>query len=271
MNKLVPIGLAAAAVAVAVVFGLRQFAPAQGGVGTFPSAAPSTAPSPSALPTATLGPSRSPSVVSGLPTGPFVVTGAADPVRVSFNIASPGWQPLAGLGAVTKNDDGLDPPRSVGAALLAWGWPAGTGINVYGDPCQWKSTIPASPASTPDEIVAAFARQASTEVTAPVGVTVGGFAGKGITLRVPMSFDKPNATRDEKFAACDEKTYAYYGIEGNADNARNAQGAGQIDELWILDVDGAIMFVDATYSPATPSELVAETRAMAQSATFATP
>ena len=53
---------------------------------------------------------------------------------------------------------------------------------MYGDPCQWSTTIPETPATTPDEIAAAFAAQASTDATAPVDVTVGGFAGKAVTL-----------------------------------------------------------------------------------------
>jgi hypothetical protein len=101
-----------------------------------------------------------------------------------------------------------------------------------------------------------------------VDVSVGGFAGQAMTLRVPLSFDLPNGTREEKFAACDDNTYAFYGIEGRTDNERNAQGAGQIDELWILDVDGSIVILDAAYSPATPAEVVEEARAMAESASF---
>jgi hypothetical protein len=49
---------------------------------------------------------------------------------------------------------------------------------------------------------------------------------------------------------------------------RNAQGAGQIDELWILDVDGSIVILDATYGPAAPVDLVEELRTLAESATF---
>ncbi|MEX0626031.1 MAG: hypothetical protein WD402_05765, partial [Chloroflexota bacterium] len=236
MNRYLKMGLAAAAVVVIAVIAsnLLPGSTAPGGEGP-ESVAPSQAPSEPA-----------PSAWVGIPEGPFVVTGTDDPVQVTVNIASSGWVPLPEFDALSKDDDGLDAPETVGAALLAWAWPAGTGFNVYGDPCQWSTTIPETPATTPDEIAAAFAAQASTDATAPVDVTVGGFAGKTITLHVPMSFDLPNASREEKFADCDNDVFAFYGVEGETGEARNAQGAGQVDELWILDVNGAIVILDAT-------------------------
>ena len=263
MNKFVPVGLGAAAVVVALVIGAQVLGPpAPGGVGAAPSPTP----------TATAAPTPTPTPVSttwtGIPEGPFVVTGSADPVPVTLDITSSGWVSLPEFDVVSKGDDGLDSPETVGAALLAWTWPTGTGFNVYRDPCQWLTTIPETPATTPDEIAAAFAAQASTDATAPVDVTVGGFAGKAVTVRVPMAFDVPNATREEKFADCDRDLFAFYGIEGETGEARNAQGAGQIDELWILGVNGAIVILDATYGPAAPARLVDELRALAESATF---
>jgi hypothetical protein len=198
-----------------------------------------------------------------------VANGADDPVSITLDIAAPAWYELPGLDAVTKNDDGLDPPDSVGVALLAWAWPAGTGFNVYGDPCQWLTTIPATPATTPDEIAAAFAGQAQTNATAPIDVTVGGYAGKSVTLQVPMSYEVPGATREEKFGACDQDVFVFYGTDvADEEVTRNAQGAGQVDELWILDVDGSIVILDAASSLATPADLVDELRALAESATF---
>ena len=100
---------------------------------------------------------------------------------------------------------------------------------------------------------------------------MGGYAGKTVTLHVPMSYEVPDATREEKFGDCDDDTFASYGVAEDGIRTavdRNAQGPGQIDELWILDVNGAIVFLDATYSPATPAELVDELRALAESATF---
>jgi hypothetical protein len=263
MNRYLKIGLAAAAVVVIAVVGYQFLGNSNtGGPGASESAEPSATAAPSEpVPTARVG----------LPDGPVVVTTSDDPVQVTVNIASSGWNSRPQLDAVDKDDDGLDAPEYVGALLAAWAWPAGTGFNVYGDPCHWSTTIPATPATTPDEIAAAFAAQALSDSTAPVNVTVGGFAGKTITLHVPMSFDLPNATRDEKFAACDEFTFAFYGIEGETGVARNAQGAGQIDELWILDINGAIVILDAGYSPSTPASLVEEIRALAESATFELP
>jgi len=268
MNKILGLGLAAAALVAAVAIGAQLLGSPDGGFGG-PGDEPTSSPEASLVESTPEAPASS--AWTGIPEGPFVVTSTDDLVQVSVNIASPGWGSQPQFDAVDKNDDGLDAPEHVGAALLAWGWPAGAGINVYGDPCQWRTTAPEAPATTPAEIAEAFAAQALTEASAPEDVTVGGYEGKAITLRVPMSFDLPGASREEKFADCDDDAYAYYGIEGEDGHARNVQGAGQIDELWILDVDGSIVILDAAYSPATPAELVEELWTLARSATFELP
>ena len=66
---------------------------------------------------------------------------------------------------------------------------------------------------------------------------------------------------------CDEATYASYGHAG-ADPSRTHQGPGQIDELWILNVNGAVTILDAMYRPDTPAALIDEMRAIAESADF---
>ncbi len=268
MNKIVGFGLTAAAVVAVVLIGSQLFgSPSNvGGPGTESTPTPhASGAEPTAEPTASV------TTWTGIAEGAFVVTGTDDPVEVTVNIASPAWTALSEFDAVGKNDDSLDPPETVGVAFLAWTWPAGTGFNVYGDPCLWSTTTPETPATTPDEIAAAFAAQASTDATAPADVTIGGYAGKSVTLHVPMSYEVPGATREEEFADCDEDSFAFYGIEGESGHARNAQGPGQIDELWILDVEGSIVILDAAYGPATPAELLEELRALAESATFAAP
>jgi len=89
-------------------------------------------------------------------------------------------------------------------------------------------------------------------------VNVNGYTGKKITLHVPS---------DAVFADCDQGTYASYGNAG-ADPARMHQGPGQIDEFWILNVNGAIAIIDVMYRPDTPADVIDEMRAIAESATF---
>ncbi len=269
MNKFLAIGAGAAAVVVAVIIG-AQLLGSPGGIGADPTA--------SATPEPTPEPTPLPSAAAGLTQGPYLITGTdgandGGPVQITVDIATPGWEELLQFDALTKGDDGLDAPETVGAALIGWAWPVGTEFHVYGDPCQWSSTIPETPATTPDEIAAALEAQAQVDATAPIDVTVGGYTGKAITLTVPMSYEVPGATREEKFADCTGSEFAYYGIEGDEGTLvmRNAQGPGQVDELWILDVDGSIVILNAVHSPATPADLVEELRAMAESATFEAP
>jgi hypothetical protein len=264
-NNVVRVGLAAAAVVVIAILAINLLpgSPTPGGE---PSTSPSAAPSEAAQ-------SAEPSTWTGLEAGQFVIADTGAPVPVTVEITSPGWNHDSSLDYVYKDpdgrDDGLDSPEGNGAGLIAWSWPAGTGINVYGDPCHWSTTIPAAPATTPDEIAEAFSTQPASEPTAPVDVTVGGYAGKAITLTVPMSYhQEPDVSREVEFADCDQGNYGYYQAASDTEPSRNAQGPGQIDELWILDVNGSIVILDGFYGPATPAEVIEEIRAMAESATF---
>ena len=116
-------------------------------------------------------------------------------------------------------------------------------------------------AVTPDEIAAGLAIQADRDASKPVDVTVGGYHGKAITVHVP---------EDARFDTCQGGEFATYGTE-DEDLARYQQGAGQVDDLWILDVDGSIVIIDATYRPDSRLDLVDEMRAIAESATFELP
>lgn len=271
MNTFAKFGLGAAAVVVALIVGFQVFGSWTGGVG-------GPGDEPSATPEATPDATPSPSTEAGLPQGPFLITGAdgpldGGPVEVTVEIASSGWSSVANLDYLSKGDDGLDAPETVGGALLAWTWPVGTQFRPYGDPCQWSSSTPETPATTPDEIADGLAAQAESEASTPTDVEVGGYPGKKVTLHTPMTYEMEGATREEKFADCDDSSYAYYGVDGDegTEVARNSQGPGEVDELWIMDVDGAIVILNVVYSPATPDDLVEELRAMADGATFETP
>ena len=69
-----------------------------------------------------------------------------------------------------------------------------------------------------------------------------GYEGKTAMVRPPATFD---------LATCDADDGDHYVESWTAsDGDRYQQGPGQVDRLWILDVDGQI-FIDVTSTPGT--------------------
>ncbi|MGK2849406.1 MAG: hypothetical protein ACSLFN_00610 [Candidatus Limnocylindrales bacterium] len=251
MNKFTPIGLGIAAVVVVLVVG-SQFlaAPAPGGVGggPGPTASPSPTPEPSVA-------APSPSDAS-VPERTFALTTTTAPlpggIATTVTIAAPGWSGAPGDGILVKDSAGMIGP---------WHEP----LYVYGDPCRWSTTTPATPATTVDDIVAALASQASRDASAPVDVTLDGYEGKMITLHVPEDLVAP---LEGTFTDCDEDKFASWGTDSEPGPARYQQFPGQVDEVWIVDIDGQAAVIDASYSADTPAETVAEMRAIIESIDF---
>lgn len=222
-------------------------------------ASPSAEPSGSAAPS--VAPSAEPSTTAwtGLPEGPHAVTESTflgmDSVAMTVSIAAPGWSGDVGAGGMEKGRYGFDLPDGAGMIVFP-------GVDeeyfVYGDPCAWSTTRPAAPATTVDALMGALAAQASRDATTPVDITVGGYAGKAITLHVPDDAD---------FAACDEGAFASWGVAGE-DLGLYAQGPGEIDEVWILDVDGRIVVIEWGHFADTPQAVVGELEALVESSTF---
>jgi len=258
MNKLAVIGLGAAAVVLALVVGSRLLGPpGSSGVGGAPSPVPSA--TPAVTPRVSVVAPSSSSVAS-LPKGPFTVVDAQDPnpaVRFTVTVSDSGWTSVPDYAGVGKGTEVANVPE---ATILFWSWPAKTGFLVYADPCHWASTTPKTPATTVDQIATALATQASRDASAPVAVTVDGHAGKHIALHVP--------TDPASSSGCDNGDFASYGIAGEHGPARYHQGAGQIDELWVLDIDGAVAIIDAMYRPDTPAATIEQMRSIAGSARF---
>ena len=177
---------------------------------------------------------------------------------ITVALPAPGWRFDADVGHLFKGDEGGTVPE---AAILLWSHPAGTEFYVPGDACRSESTMPDTPATTPDEISAALAAQASRDASEAVDATIGGYAGESLTVQVPD---------DAVFADCEGETYLTYAT-GEDPGARPQQSPGQIEEIWVLDVNGAPVIISAQYRPDTRTELVEEMRSIAQSATFELP
>jgi hypothetical protein len=256
MNKFLAIGLAAAAVFVALLVGYQVFDSPNASVG-----GPGADSTPTATAEPTLEPTPSPTPEAGLPQGAFAVDDPLAPddaPSITVTLPSAGWTYAPEFAALGKGVDVANLPE---ATILLWAKAPGTGFYVPGDPCRATSTRPDTPATTVEDFVAALAAQRSRDASEPMDVTIGGHAGKSITLHVPD---------DAAFDDCEEGEFVSYGTDEEPLD-RIHQGGGQIDQFWILDVDGSIVVLDAMYRPDTSSGLVGELRAIAESATFEAP
>lgn len=266
LNKLVPVGLGAAALVVVLVVGSLLLGPptsSVGGPGIGPAPTPEAsvaAPSAMASPTAA---DRS------LPEGPFVLSDGEfdDGVRnvpIIVTIPARGWYGEPGNGIL-----GDAPPELDIDPNDAWMIGPFVGdIYVPADPCRWLTTMPDTAATTVDEVVAALQSQASRDASEPADITVNGYAGKSITLHVPDDAEFGQCGRG---AADPEPRFCSLTQDDPEVCHRYQQFPGQIDELWILDVDGVVAVIDGSWGDATPAEAVAELRTILESMTFEAP
>lgn len=253
MNRFVTIGLGSAAMAAALVIGVQLLGPSTNVGG--PSSEPT--------PTHTQQPTgaESPSNDGSLPLGSHELFHApAGRGLITVTIPAPGWYGQADSGHLIKR---LNPNAPDGAVLYVYdrqdllvGSGAGD-LYVYGDPCHWASTKPDAPVTTVDEAVAALANQTSRDASAPESVYVDRHLATTITLHVPD---------DVVFSDCDNGDFRTL-VEGQ-DNARTHQDPGQIDKLWILDVDGELVVIDIGYYAGTPQAVIDEMESMVSSMTF---
>jgi hypothetical protein len=245
-NNIVRVGLAAAAVVVIAIIAINLLpgtAMPGGEPSTSPSAVPSEAASSAGEP--------SPPGDGSLPEGPYVLY---DGSPTTVTIPGPGWFGLPQFGAIAYNNNS-DPPAGTGLI----GEYSGEALHVSADGCQWESTMPDGPATTVDELLAALASQASRDASAPEDITMGGLPGRKITLHVPT---------DAVFSDCDQDQFCTLSNGLVCERSHQGQGLGQIDEFWIVDVDGQVMLMDGMYGPETPQEDIDELYTILESATF---
>lgn len=197
---------------------------------------PAPDPSPGAMPEATiatLGPGR-----EQIAPGTYRMRGdGPGPNLPGILITLPdGWENLDGW-AVHRGPFG-DPT----VAIQLW-----SVRQVYGHPCQWQGTL-FDPGPSVDELADALASRPLRDATQPVDVELDGRPGKYLEWSVPPDAD---------FTACDTDGFEHYfeSWTGATGGDRYQQGPGQVDRLWILDVDGGRLVIDAFDMPsATEAE-----------------
>ena len=136
------------------------------------------------------------------------------------------------------------------------GGPAVLGVSVWDvgevprHPCRWKGTE-TTPGPTVDDLVAALTSQRLRDPSVPTDVMLAGHQGRYLEWSVP---DDWAVTGDSDFEGCDDPGNGHHDFVswwGEEAGERYHQVAGQADRLWIIDVDGQTLVVDATYSPDT--------------------
>ncbi len=122
---------------------------------------------------------------------------------------------------------------------------------VYGHPCQWDGTL-FQPGPTVDDLAEALVDVPLRNATQPVDVTIDGHVGKYLEWSVPadLTFSRPGFPEPDEECDSDSGGTAFQSWTANgwATN-RYHQGAGQLDRLWIVDLDGARLVIDAFSMP----------------------
>lgn len=229
MSSFAKLGVAAAVAVVAALLGFNYLvAPNIGSQGLGD-------PSPSPTPT--------PPGLSGDALDPGTYRTEEGEVDATLTVPD-GWFNIQGFG-VGKEAGG---PESFTAVVI---WPSDSeAARVYADPCRWQDGfVDPLVGPTVGDLATAFANQPLRGDAVPVDVEVDGYPGKMIELSVPDDLD---------FADCD-------GGEFWSWDGRNSQGPGQVDVLYIVDVGGQRVVIDAHYMPGTSAADNAERQAILDS------
>jgi hypothetical protein len=126
--------------------------------------------------------------------------------------------------------------------------------DVYADACQWEGALlDRSAIASTDELVAALVSQKGLRVSTPVDAMVDGLPGTYMERRVPARTDLSDCDLGQFRVYLDpagEERYVY---------------PGQLDLLWIVDVDGVPLVIDASLDPGTSAQVRAELLQMVES------
>jgi hypothetical protein len=235
-----PLRWGAAAVVIAVVLIGAIVVYGNGGPGVGAST-----PSPSV--SATLAPSPTPLASGALPQSGSVAEGSYTiaepfPVRLGLDIG-PGWAMWSsGVGAtsVAMYKTSPDPPAGLAIGFLIVD-------NVFADPCDQSAGAMDPPVGpSPMELAEALVSQTGTESTDPVPVEIDGYSGVYLDYRNTGDGECGNMTRWP---------------------GRDAL-VGERDQVWILDVGGTRLVIDAASFEGTSEADVAEMRTMVESLTI---
>jgi len=136
------------------------------------------------------------------------------------------------------------------------------------DPCHWDGTMQRA-GGTVDSVVASIRDQQLRHATEPIDVALAGYEGRYLELHVPSDMIVHG---DADFKGCDERGNGHTDFV-NWIARSGAEGyekvPGQVDMVWVIDVEGRPLVVDATYSPDASAEQRQQLEAVVASIRFA--
>jgi hypothetical protein len=248
LDMTTPFRLAAAAAVVVAVVGIVALLLPRGPAG--PVATPSQAVTTTqAAPTDTPPPTPGPNPTL-IPAG-VVLLPSDDPEIPDITLTVPsGWTQI-GANVIGKN---LSSPREL-MFLPSFA------RQVFTEPCNWSGTE-RDPGPTVSDLVAAFAAVDERNPSAPVDVQIDGQTGLLLTWSVPLG---------ASFSACDvyqglPRYASWFTVEN--EGMRYQQAPGQVDMLWVLEIEGRRVIIDAWYMSEATDADIAELRAIVESAEF---
>jgi hypothetical protein len=227
LNRFVLAASGAAAVLLLIVFGMGLLSNGQP-FGPAASTAPSPSPEPPATPMAVPKPPGGP-----IAAGTYYMDVAGQ--RFTFTMFADGWQSLR-----REEGDGVSWETSASRDFLGWTvWEAPAGTGVYTDGCAWTMNfLTPPPGPSADDLAEAIAAQDSWQSTGPIPTSVDGHQATRLSVTIPADID---------LTTCHGGLFQSWG-------GRYYQGAGQTDEMWILELDGRRLVMFATYLPGSPPD-----------------
>jgi hypothetical protein len=251
MHVYAKLAIGAAAVLVAVVIGINLL-PASGGVAGLPAASPSPSTTPS--PSPSRSPLPTPTAPAELPPDGPLAAGtypmAFEGVPGSFTLASSGWRSNGGW-LDTGPEGTYEQPDTAG--LRFWG---SAPENVYADPCAHTPLDPV-PLVSPPALAAAVAGMPGIDVvTEPTAVTIDGRSGQYVAFTIRDDIDCP---AHDFYLWYDDST------GGPSGGWVWASAVGSLHRVWIVDLGGAVAWIDSeTFEGAKP-ELDQEIQSIVES------
>jgi hypothetical protein len=167
------------------------------------------------------------------------------PLRVLFTVPEEGW--VSWIGTFKQEQSEETGYRYVGISIV-------NVTNLVVDGCMDHGAMAPAVGPTVDDLASAMAALPPFVIsTAPSDIDAYGYHGKHLELTVPeLALDVTG--RESSFPECTggelkswigaPLSYAFYGYFE----------PGQREELWILDVDGNRLVVQASWSPDSPPE-----------------